>query len=63
VRRKNRKLRRMGELYPEINIKLLKRQDLRDMMLKFGLDDEAAALLGTEAHAPARDSSQRSNTR
>ncbi len=53
VRHKNRKLRQMGELYPEINVKLLKRQDLRDMMLKFGLDDEAAALIGTDAHTTA----------
>ena len=50
IRRKNRKLRQMGELYPEVNVKLLKRQDLRAMMLKFGLDDEAAALIGTDAH-------------
>jgi hypoxanthine phosphoribosyltransferase len=53
IRYKNRKLRRMAELYPQINIKLLKRQDLRDMMLKFGLDEEAAALIGTGAHSDA----------
>jgi hypoxanthine phosphoribosyltransferase len=34
---KNRKLRRMGELYPQVQIKLLKRRDLREMMAKFGL--------------------------
>lgn len=49
VRIKNRKMRRMAELYPEINIKLLKRQDLRDMMVKFGLDEEASLLVGTDA--------------
>jgi hypoxanthine phosphoribosyltransferase len=52
IRHKNRKMRRMQELYPEINIKLLKRQDIRDMMVKFGLDQEANHLVGTEAQTP-----------
>lgn len=52
IRHKNRKMRRMQELYPEINIKLLKRQDIRDMMVKFGLDQEANHLVGTEAQGP-----------
>ncbi len=47
--RKNRKLKRLQELYPEINIKLFKRRELRNMMLKYGLMEEAAAILGTEA--------------
>ena len=51
IRHKNRKLRRMGELHPEINIKLFKRQDLRDMMIKYGLDDKAQELLGTKAQS------------
>lgn len=46
---KNRKLRRMKELYPEINIKLFKRRDLRDMMVKYGLDQEAGEISGTAA--------------
>jgi hypothetical protein len=46
---KNRKLRRMQELYPEVQIKLLRRQDLRDLMVKYGHDREAARLNGTEA--------------
>jgi hypothetical protein len=49
IRHKNRKLRRMKELYPEINIKLFKRHDLRDMMIKYGLDHEAEKLMGTDA--------------
>jgi len=53
LRHKNRKMRRMHELYPEVNIKLLKRQDLRDMMVKFGLDHEAGLLVGTEAQERA----------
>lgn len=49
IRHKNRKLRRIKELYPEINIKLLKRGDLRDMMIRYGLQEEADNLLGTDA--------------
>jgi hypothetical protein len=46
---KNRKLRLFKALYPQINIKLLKRQDLRDLMVKYGLDREAAKIAGTNA--------------
>jgi hypothetical protein len=46
---KNKKMRLMAELYPNINIKLLKRREMRDMMVKFGLYDEAEQLQGTEA--------------
>jgi hypoxanthine phosphoribosyltransferase len=46
---KNRKLRRMKELYPDVNIKLLKRREVRDLMVKYGLDQEAERFLGTEA--------------
>ncbi len=49
VTKKNRKLRRMGELYPEINIQLWKRSDLRDLMLRFRMDEEAARIMGTAA--------------
>ncbi len=47
--RKNRKLKRIKELYPEINIKLFKRRELRNMMLRFGMVDEAERIFGTEA--------------
>jgi hypothetical protein len=46
---KNRKLRLMHELYPDINIKLFKRRELRNMMIRFGMVDEADRILGTEA--------------
>jgi hypothetical protein len=46
---KNRRLRRMNELYPDINIKLFKRKDLRNLMIKFGLDNEAGRITGTGA--------------
>jgi len=39
ITKKNRKLRRVRELYPNINVKLLNRADFQHMMLKYGLDD------------------------
>jgi len=47
--RKNKKIRRMNELYPEVNIKLFKRRDLHDLMVKYGLDHEAGVISGNEA--------------
>jgi hypothetical protein len=49
ITRKNRKIRRLQELYPDVNIKLFKRQDLRDMMIKYGMDEQASAIVGTGA--------------
>ena len=46
---KNRKLRLMYELYPEIHIKLLKRRELHQLMVKFGLENEAQRIQGTGA--------------
>ena len=36
VRKKNRKLRRLRELYPDVNIKLFYARDFRALMLKYG---------------------------
>jgi len=47
--KKNRKLRRMNELYPTVNIKLFKRRELHDLMVKYGLDQEAGKISGTDA--------------
>jgi hypothetical protein len=47
--KKNRKLRKMHELYPEINVKLFKRRELRNMMIRFGLTEEAEKIFGDEA--------------
>jgi hypothetical protein len=44
--KKNRKIARLKELYPEINIKLFKRRELRDLMVKYGLDQEAQTFNG-----------------
>lgn len=46
---KNKKLRLMNELYPEIKIKLMKRRDIRGLLIKYGLYDEAQKFHGTDA--------------
>ena len=43
VRRKNRKIRWLLEQYPQINIKLFKRSDFRQLMAKYGMDDQVRA--------------------
>jgi hypothetical protein len=47
VRKKNRKLRRLRELYPDIRIKLFYARDFRALMLKYGKLALADALSGT----------------
>jgi hypothetical protein len=39
IRHKNRKLRRLRELYPNINIKLFKRSDIRSLLIKYGMEE------------------------
>ena len=46
---KNKKIRLMYDLYPEIKIKLMKRRDIRDLLIKYGLYEEAATIKGTNA--------------
>jgi len=49
VRKKNRKLRRLRELYPDIRIKLFYARDFRMLLLKFGrlaLHDELSGTVG-----------------
>ena len=48
VRKKNRKLRRLRELYPMVRIKLLYAKDFRALLLKYGRLDAAASLIGTD---------------
>jgi hypothetical protein len=46
---KNKKLRRIQELYPDVHIKLYKRREMRELMVKYGLLQEAAEIQGPEA--------------
>ena len=58
VRKKNRKLRRIRELYPDLRVKLFYARDFRALMLKFGRLALADALSGTSGqvvHGPLAD--------
>jgi hypoxanthine phosphoribosyltransferase len=44
ITRKHRKLRRLRELYPEINIKMLNRHSFKQLMLKYGLAEDELPL-------------------
>jgi hypoxanthine phosphoribosyltransferase len=56
--KKNYKQRRMAELYPEVNLILLKRRDIRNLMLKFGLDQQAQEIIGTAAQKGSQNEEQ-----
>ena len=52
VRKKNRKLRRLRELYPAVKVKLFYARDFRQLMLKYGklaLVDELSGTIGQVA--------------
>jgi hypothetical protein len=59
VRKKNRKLRRLRELYPDIRIKLFYARDFRQMLLKYGRIGLVESLSGTSGQVvPDRDSTR-----
>jgi hypothetical protein len=51
VRKKNRKLRRLRELYPDVRIKLFYARDFRALMLKYGKLALADSLSGSAGQA------------
>jgi hypoxanthine phosphoribosyltransferase len=54
VRKKNRKLRHLRELYPMVRIKLFYARDFRALMLKYGRLEAAASLIGIDGQPPSR---------
>jgi hypothetical protein len=62
VRKKNRKLRRVLELYPDLRVKLFYARDFRALMLKFGklaLIDELSGTPGQVVHErPPREADE-----
>jgi hypothetical protein len=62
VRKKNRKLRRLRELYPGIRIKLFYARDFRAMMLKYGRLALAHALSGTPGQVVSERALEKSVT-
>jgi hypothetical protein len=55
VRKKNRKVRRLRELYPNIRIKLFYARDFRALMLKYGRAGLVSELSGTTGQVAPRD--------
>jgi hypothetical protein len=57
VRKKNRKLRRLRDLYPGLRVKLFYARDFRALLLKYGRISLADAFSGAEGQAtpPRRD--------
>lgn len=49
VTRKNRKVRKLKELYPHINIKVFYQKDFKKLLLKYGLHKKSQELVGKEA--------------
>jgi hypothetical protein len=58
VRRKNRKLRLLRQLYPMVRVKLFYARDFRALLVKYGRLGAASSLIGVEGQvlAPARRS-------
>lgn len=54
VRKKNRKLRRLRELYPMLRVKLFYAKDFRALMLKYGRIDVAASMTGLPGQVSPR---------
>ena len=52
VRKKNRKLRRLRELYPELRVKLFYARDFKALLLKYGRIEEASSLIGIDGQPP-----------
>jgi hypoxanthine phosphoribosyltransferase len=56
VRKKNRKLRLIRQLYPEVRVKLLYMRDFRALMVKYGRIEFLLEMNGTNGHHPTNGS-------
>ncbi|HVL26836.1 MAG TPA: hypothetical protein VM390_01720 [Acidimicrobiales bacterium] len=52
VTKKNRKARRLKELYPDVRIKVFYQRDYLNLLVKFGLEEPSQALPGDESVEP-----------
>lgn len=57
VRKKNRKLRWLRQLYPEVRVKLFYARDFRALMLKYGRLDFLADVTAMNGNGPLNDRS------
>ncbi len=57
VRKKNRKLRYLRQLYPEIRVKLFYARDFRALMVKYGRLDFLADVVAMNGSGPLNDRS------
>ncbi len=55
IRIKRRKLKRLRNLYPDIQIKLWNRRDFEWMLKRYGMEDQADELVGKEALENSHD--------
>lgn len=55
VTKKNRKVRRLQELYPDVKCKILYQRDYANLLLKYGLEDESDAAKRAAAEGPPRE--------
>jgi hypothetical protein len=55
IRIKHRKIRRLKELYPDVNIKLWNRKDFERFLERFGLEQRGQALIGKDALSATHD--------
>ena len=52
VTKKNAKVRRLRELHPEINVKVLYQRDYLNLLMKFGLQSDDAAVHANQPGSP-----------
>ena len=62
MNRKNRKLRRLKELYPDVRVKLINRKDFANLLFKYGLEDEQEQLVGQSAIDVAKEKDNSNDT-